>query len=211
MLGSHAARGLRGFRSAIPALVLAASLPLGGCVTAYVANTLHDMTPNDYHKPASPAPVQMLFSWQTKGTVNSRAQDLVGPEVNATVAASGLFSTVSKDPAPNGALLSITINNEPITSEGEAVGKGFLTGLTLGLAGSQVADGYTCTVDYYAAQGAPKLTHVTHQVILATIGAHTSPDAATKAASLKDAVLTITRRAVGNALKQLSDDPAFAH
>src|SRR5262249_32071461 len=162
-----------------------------------------------YHRPASPAPVQMLFSWQTKGTVNSRAQDLVLPEVTATVSGSGLFSSVSKEPVARGALLSITINNEPVTGEGEAVAKRFATGLTLGLVGSQVADGYTCTIDYFPAQSAPKLSHVTHQVILATVGAHSAPDAATKAASVKDAVLTITRRAVGNALKKLSEDPAF--
>jgi len=196
-------------RIAALALLGLACLPLGGCVTMYVANGLPDPQPSDYPKLAAPAPVQMLFTWKTKGTVNTRAQDMVLPEVTSTVKQSGLFSAVGPEPAAQGALLSITIENNPISTEGEAVAKGFVTGFTFGLVGSQIAEGYTCTIEYSTNPGAAKLARVTRQILFGTLGAHGTPENSVKAPSIKEAVMIMTRRTVGSALKQLAADPAF--
>lgn len=62
------------------------------------------------------------------------------------VSQSGLFSQVSYDPVPSGRKLSISINNIALTDNVAA--KGFGVGLTFGLVGTMVTDGYICTVNY---------------------------------------------------------------
>ncbi len=211
MTDSMAVRVSRGGRAG--ALVIAA-LALGassGCVSLYVDNGLRDVQPSEYQRPQVPQPVQLLFSFKTKGTANTRATNALKQQVGDTVTASGLFASVSSEPLAGGALLSITIDNVPVTSEGDAMAKGFGTGLTLGLVGSEVTDGYVCTVDYQAGPSAPHLTEVAHHAIHATVGAHGAPANSTKAASADVAVKTMARQVVGNALKTLAADPQFGH
>jgi hypothetical protein len=201
----------RGRFAGIVATALLALGALSGCVSLYVDNGLRDVQPSEYQHAQTPQPVQLLFSFTTKGTANTRATNALKQEVGNTVTASGLFSSVSSEPLAGGALLSITIDNVPITSQDEAVAKGFATGLTFGLVGSAVSDGYVCTVQYQAGPAAPRLTEVVHHAIHATVGAHGAPANSTKAASAEIAVKTMARQAVGNALKALAADPAFGH
>jgi len=199
-------------RTALSLLCLSVlTVMLSGCVTLYVDNGVPDTAAADFHRPQTPQPVQLLFSFQTKGVANARATDLLKDQVKETVMNSGLFSAVSVDPAAGGAILSVTIDNEPITSQQDAMAKGFGTGLTFGLVGSQVTDGYICTVDYVGAPGSARIEKVVHHAIHATVGAHAAPANSTKAPDGKTAAKTMARQAVGAALKQLGDDPAFGH
>lgn len=186
------------------ALLLAAALLLPGCATMYVDSALHEVPRIDY---SHPQPTQLLFSFQTKGTANAKATEFLKKEVTDTVTASGLFSGVSETPAGNGALLSVVINNVPVTDN--AFGKGFATGLTFGLAGNTVTDGYICTVDYVAGTGKAKITKQMRHAIHTTVGAKGAPPNAIKAASPKEAVQTMARQVVANALKDLAADPMF--
>ncbi len=197
-------------RFALAAAALSA-LTLTGCASMYVDNGLPDVPASAYVRPATPQPVQLLFAFKTKGTVNSRATDLLKKDATDAVIASRLFAAVGTAPAPGGALLSVTVDNVPVTSQNDAMAKGFATGLTFGLAGSQVTDGYICTVDYVANPTAAKLTKVVHHAIHTNIGAHTAPANSTKAVSGIEAAKTIVRQSIGNALKSLSTDPAFGH
>ena len=208
-----AVRAIRPKRFRVSALLGAclAAVTLSGCVTVYVDTGLHDVQSSDYQRPQTPQPVQLLVSFLTKGTPNSRATDQVRKDVFDTVTASGLFSIVSPEPVESGALLSISIDNVPITSTSDAAAKGFVTGLTFGLAGSEVSDGYICTADYVQHPSAAKLTKIVHHAIHATVGAHSAPPDGVKASSPKEAVKTMVRQAVGNALKELGSDPAFGH
>jgi len=189
------------------AAVLFVSLLSTGCASMYVDKGLKDVAPAEFMKPPEPKPVQLLFNFQTKGSANQRATKFLAEEVTRSVTSSGLFSTVSTDPVSGGALLSITLNNIPITDN--AFSKGFATGLTFGLAGSQVSDGYVCTIDYLPAAGRTQMQKRVRHAIHTTIGAKGAPDNGIKAKNPNEAVTTMTRQIVGNGLKELSHDPAF--
>jgi len=196
------------FRAAALALLVVIAATTSGCATFYVDSSLKDVPSADYAHPASPQPVQVLYSFQTKGVNNSRATDYTRKRVMETLSASGVFSQVTSDPVPSGAILSVTINNVPITDD--AFAKGFVTGFTFGLVGSEAADGYVCTVEYQASLTAPKIAKHARHAIHVTMGAHGAPEGTAKAASLDEAVTIMTRQIVGNALKDLAADPAFA-
>jgi hypothetical protein len=192
-------------------LTTALGLLLSGCISMYVPNGLPDVTPSDYVKSRQPAPVQLLIDWSTQGKSNSKALGQTRDDIVSVVNESGLFASTSRDPVPSGALLAITIDNSPLTDPNSAFAKGFLTGFTFGLVGTKGVEGYTCTVTYIPSIGADRVTHVTRQPLIFTMGAHAAPDNSTPASTIKEGVKTMIRRTVGNALKELAADPAFAH
>lgn len=177
----------------------------GGCASHYVDAATRDRT-SEFQRPASPAPVQLVFQFETKGAPNSRATDHLKSRVSEQVKGSGLFSSVQDIAVPGGALLSVTINNVPMSDD--AFSKGFVTGLTFGLAGSQVSDGYVCTVKYMPGSGEPVVKTARH-VIHTTVGASASPGNAVKAKDIEEAVTLMTKQLLSTALNDLSHDPAF--
>lgn len=187
------------------AIVSACVVSFTGCASFYVDTALPDVKSEDIKKPATPKPVQLLFSFQSKGAANAAATNLLKAQVTDLVKASGLFSTVSDTPEPN--VLSITLNNIPLTED--AASKGFMTGFTFGLAGSTVTDGYVCTVDYLPDANAPKLSYEIKHALHTGLGAGSAPPGLKPAASLDEAVRTMTRQAVNNGLKKLADDSRF--
>lgn len=194
-------------RLATVAAVALVAVFMSGCASMYVDKGLKDVAASEYLKPPEPKPVQLLFNFQTKGAANARATKMLAEDVKKAVSGSGLFSSVSTDPVAGGALLSVTINNVPVTED--AFSKGFATGLTFGLVGSAVTDGYICTLDYLPATGRPQMQKKVRHAIHATIGAKKAPENGIKAKSMLDAVQTMTRQIVGNGLKDLSQDPGF--
>jgi len=205
----HVCRRIAGARTSLTvAFLFLACIVLPGCATMYVDNSLKEVSAADYRHPPAAQPAQLLFAFQTKGAANARATELLKKEVLDTAIASGLFASVSTDPVPGGALLSITINNIPVTDN--AFAKGFATGLTFGLAGNVVTDGYLCTVDYAGPSGSQKISKTARHAIHTTVGAKGAPPNATKAKNPGEAVKTMARQVVGNALKDLSADPAFS-
>lgn len=173
----------------------------------YVDRSLGDVPPAQVRKIASPKPVQLLFDFQSKGASNTRATDFTKAMALSTAQASPLFSSVSTDPVPNGAILSVTINNVALTDD--AASKGFMTGLTLGAAGSVVTDGYTCTVDYVSGPNAPKISTTTKHALHTVIGNTDAPQNADKAVNVNEAVQTIVRQLVARGVNDLAANPAF--
>ena len=114
---------------------------------------------------------------------------------------------MKETPVPDGALLSVVLNNVPMSDD--AFSKGFVTGLTFGLAGSQVSDGYICTMKYLPAPQAAPITKTARHAIHTVIGAKEGPANGTKMESIEMAVKTMTRQIVSTALNDLSHDPAF--
>ncbi|MBM0105193.1 hypothetical protein JM946_10545 [Steroidobacter sp. S1-65] len=180
-----------------------------GCVTAYVDGGLQKASVADVRKPARPTDVQLLFQFQSKGTANAKATDILKKDVTEVITASGLFATLGPDPSLSGAILSVTINNVPITDQGDAAAKGFATGLTFGLVGSAVTDGYICTMEYLPPGATNKVTTTSRHAIHATMGAKGAPPNGIKAKNLEEAVHTMTRQIVLEGLKHLSADPVF--
>lgn len=188
-------------------LLVAAFLP--GCATFYVDNTLHEPTPEEKVKVENPQPAQLLFEFQTKGVQNGRATDMLKDQVLATVKDSGLFSAVGADPAPGGAVVNVVINNVPMTDD--AYAKGFATGLTLGLVGNTVGDGYVCTVDYLPPGGAPKVSKALRDALYTSLGAGAEiPQNVQKMSGVKQAIDTVIRKLLANTLNELGKDPGFA-
>jgi hypothetical protein len=160
-------------------------------------------------KVENPQPAQLLFEFQTKGVQNGRATDMLKDQVLATVKDSGLFSAVGADPAPGGAVVNVVINNVPMTDD--AYAKGFATGLTLGLVGNTVGDGYVCTVDYLPPGGAPKVSKALRDALYTSLGAGAEiPQNVQKMSGMKQAIDTVIRKLLANTLNELGKDPGFA-
>jgi len=180
---------------------------LSGCASAYLDNSVQELTPAEKVAVANRKPVQLLFEFQTKGVENGQATDLVRQTVIDTVQGSGDFSQVSSDPVPGGALLHISINNVPLTDD--AYAKGFVTGFTFGLVGNTVGDGYICTADYQSGANAPTVTKTMRDAIYAALGATSGPQHAEKMPGLKEAALAMTHRVVAHLVNDIAGDPSF--
>lgn len=194
-------------RRAALGMFLATTAFLGGCASAYLDGNTKEIPATQFQKPASPAPVQVLFDFQTKGVANAQATAMLRDRVVAQVKSSGLFSEVGSNAVPSGAVLSITLNNVPLTDN--AFSKGFVTGLTFGLAGSQVSDGYVCTASYRASGDAAPIVKQARHAIHTTVGAAATPGNATKMPDHKEAAFQMTTQVVSNVLNDLSQDASF--
>lgn len=188
-------------------LVFASALGTSGCATIYVDGALKDVDASQVRKPSRPQDSQVLFTFQSKGTANAKATAFLKDEVVKTVEASGLFASIGPDPSMSGAILNITLNNVPV--DDSAFAKGFATGLTFGLVGNQVSDGYVCTVEYLPPGGSQKILATSRHALHTTVGAKGAPANSTKAKNINEAVLTMARQVVTAALKDLSQDQVF--
>lgn len=192
-------------------LVLLASgllaLNLTGCASVYVDTATKEIPVSAYKKPASPKPVQLVFEFQTKDVANATATKYLSEQVVDQIRGSGLFLEVKDAPVADGALLNVVLNNVPLTDD--AFGKGFVTGLTFGLAGSQVTDGYICTVKYLPTAQSPTISKTARHAIHTVIGAKEEPANGAKMENVEMAVRAMTRQIVSTALNDLSRDPGF--
>jgi hypothetical protein len=183
---------------------------LSGCASFYIDPATKDVAPSEFKHVDQPKPTQFVFEFQTKGAPNARATEKLKQQVTDEVKSSGLFASIVDQPGADTGMLQITLNNVPITSKDEALAKGFATGLTFGLIGSSVTDGYICTVSYLPPGGQkPMIIKTAHHAIHTTLGAASAPEGTIKADSLMDAANTMTRQIVANALRDLSQDAAF--
>jgi hypothetical protein len=173
----------------------------------YVDTATKEIPSAQFKKPVALQDAQILFEFQTKGAKNDRATTFLKERVVSQVKASGLFSNVSESAVPSGAVISIVLNNVPLTDN--ALGKGFVTGLTFGLAGSQVSDGYICSAKYLPPNGGAAINAEARHAIHTTIGASSAPPNAVKAASPDEAVFAMAKQIVSNVLFNLSADIAF--
>ncbi|TDM08680.1 MAG: hypothetical protein C4K60_04540 [Ideonella sp. MAG2] len=180
---------------------------LTGCASMYVDGTTKEVPAAQYKVPDAAKPVQFVFEFQTKGVANDRATAFLKDRVLDQVKSSRLFSSVSDKPVEGGALLSVTLNNVPLSDD--AFTKGFVTGLTFGLAGSQVSDGYICTAKYSATPGGAAISKQARHAIHTTVGSAATPANATKAANAEEAVTLMTRQILSNVLNDLSKDKDF--
>lgn len=178
-----------------------------GCATMYVDGTTKEVSPSQYKTKEQKSPVMLVFEFQTKGVANAKVTEYLKARVLEQVKSSGLFSDVSLSPVAENRVLSITLNNVPITDD--AFSKGFVTGLTFGLAGSSVSDGYICTGRYLGSPEQQAITKQTRHAIHTTLGAKLAPDNAIKTANAEEAVTLMMRQVISNVLMDLSQDAAF--
>lgn len=186
-------------------VVIGASL-LSGCASVYVDTATKAVPVSEIKKVAQPKPVRLVFEFQTKGAPNPRATDFLKETVTEQVKTSGMFSAIDST-SPNDGILNVTLNNVPLTED--AASKGFVTGLTFGLAGSAVTDGYVCTVTYLAPGKTQPVTKTARHAIHTVLGNASAPAGAVKADGFDIAVRTMTKDVLSNALRDLSHDAAF--
>lgn len=201
---SHSASWLASTARAL--LLASCGLFLGGCASVYVDTATRDIPAADIQPPAAPAPARFTFEFQTQGAPNAQATQLLAAQVRAQVAASGLFQEL-RDTAGDGGWLQVTLNNVPITKD--AAQQGFVTGLTFGLAGSAVTDGYICTVSYLPPAGGAAVMASARHAIHTTLGNASAPAEAVKAQNMEDAVRTMVHQVLAHALRDLSREPRF--
>jgi hypothetical protein len=186
----------------------AALLSMGGCLSikSYVDPTLGDVKAEQRAAATEKRPVQLIFAFETNGAANSVATKEFSKEVTDLVTKTGRFSQVSTTPVDGAAILAITVNNVP---EKDAAGKGFGTGLTLGLAGTKVSDFYIATAKYSRGAGAPVTKEARH-ALHSTIGASSAPDGLTAEKSPRDGLSVILRQLVDHVVNDLAKDPSFS-
>ena len=191
----------------ICALALAVSLTACISIKPYVDDGKPEVPVSEFKKTDPQHSVQVLFEFQTKGVANAKVTAMLKQQVLDQVKASGVFSNVAAEPVEGGALMSIVLNNVPVTDN--AAAKGFGTGLTLGLVGSEVVDGYICTATYTAASGAPQVVKTERHAIRSTVGNASAPTGATKASSFVEAVNVMTHQVLSHVLNGLTHEPEF--
>jgi hypothetical protein len=158
------------------AFALLAAALLSGCISAhsYVDPALPRADRQSVAAVSHPQPIQLLFEFRSRGRSNARATEATASRITAVAAQSGLFTEVSPVPVPSRRRLTIVIDNVPITSEEEAAERGFGTGLTFGLIGTMVTDGYVCEATLEEPGEAPLTLHFRH-ALHTTIGNASGP------------------------------------
>lgn len=188
-------------------LALVACVAMTGCLSTkmYVDPALPVIDKADLAESGNAGPVQVLFEFRTKGNANPKATAEIRPRVIAVTSESGIFNSVTSSALQeSGGQLKVVIDNIVLTDN--AAAKGFGTGLTLGLAGSLVTDGYVCTAAY-TRNGKTTETTAKH-AIHTTVGNHKGPEGLV-AMEPQAAIHQVMDQLVWNALKQLSDQGAF--
>lgn len=188
-------------------MILLSVVLLSGCATSYVNGATKEISASEFKKPEELHPVQLLFEFQTNGVANDVATDYLKEQVLNQIKLSGLFTNVSAQPVTGGALLSLTLNNVAITDA--AVSQGTVTGLTLGLVGSEITDGYVCTGSYMYDASSQAIEKSASHAIFTILGNASAPPNAIKTANADEAVTMMTRQIVSNVLNDLSLDPSF--
>lgn len=180
---------------------------LSGCVSFYVDASVKPIASSTFVAKEPKHPVQVIYAFQTKGVDNARATQGTIDSVLDEVRSTKLFSEVSTDPVASGALLTITINDIPLTDN--AAAKGFFTGMTFGLVGSTVGDGYICQVGYTPQSGEKPINAEARHAIYGTIGVTPGPDTAIKMPDAREAVSSMVHTIVSIDLSKVSFDPSF--
>lgn len=188
--------------------VIGLGLCLTACASFYVDTAIGDLTPLQRAQVQNAKPVAVDLTFQTNGNENPRGATTVLPWVTRAVTESGAFSEVADSPGADVATLEITINN--VANISEAIGRGFVTGLTFGAAGNAVTDGYVCTATYHPAGGGAPIQATATHAIHTTIGAKGAPAGAVRSVSIMEALETMTRQLTANCINNLARDPAFS-
>jgi hypothetical protein len=147
---------------------------LSACIApkSYVDTALGNTDLSASPKAKELQPYQLVFEFKTKGSPNARATGVVKPMVAEQIAKSGMLGTQSDVPVARGRQLIITIDNVVLTDS--AAAKGFGVGLTFGLVGTMVTDGYVAQARY-SSDGKPVVTADAKHALHTTIGNASGP------------------------------------
>lgn len=138
----------------------ALAVSLSGCISvkSYVDPKFADISYTDVVIPQD-TKINLTTEFYRDGKANK------GGAKELAKIANKVFEKAGITQAEDGTKLKVSANN--IADMGDAVGKGVATGLTLGLAGSTVTDGYEFTFELQDGQGTTTKTysHALHSTI----------------------------------------------
>ena len=146
--------------------VACAALFLSGCISprSYVDSGLAQGTYESVVRWREPLQLRQTVEFQRNGTPFPKAQPILNAAVERTLRGSGV---IIPDKEGKNGQITVVVNN--VADTGAAAAQGFGTGLTLGLVGSTVTDGYEMSLDITANGRTEKVTGV-KQAIHTAIG-----------------------------------------
>jgi len=172
---------------------------------SYVDPTLGHLAYSDLTAASASRPVTLIVEFQTRGKRNLAATNSTYDRVSTVLRGSGLFSGVQANGSPDADRLEIVMNN--VGDIGKAVSKGIGTGLTLGLVGSMVTDGYEFTATY-TVPGKPPVTKTYQHALHTTVGNKKGPPGL-KPLSTQEAFDQVVEDLVLHLLRDLEKDGAI--
>ncbi|HTX49424.1 MAG TPA: hypothetical protein VME40_08545 [Caulobacteraceae bacterium] len=196
-------------------LVLALSMIAGpaAAFSYYLDDELKEVAAQDRTAVANPQPVQVIFQITKNGAPvpSGKGYAILKDKVLDAVRASGVFSDVSDAPSAGGAVVTITLDSVSTPEEERDAGRrGYLSGLTLGLAPGSATDHYVWTVEFVASPSAPKITETAKESLTVAVGLVQHPPPNTvKMPTYHDAIFAMIRDVVSNTLNDLAKDPGF--
>jgi hypothetical protein len=148
---------------------------VAGCTKSYVDPAHNDVSFDQLVTNQKPVKVLVEFQFQFNGTPKEPSTKLIRPWLINVLRGSRVVEPVdvAVDGEPTGKFV-ITMNN--VGDMGEAFAKGFGTGLTFGLAGSLVTDGYVFTTDYYPPGEQKAVSNSFKHAIHSTVGNKAGPE-----------------------------------
>jgi len=151
-------------------LIVAATLSLTGCISlkSYVDPGFGAVKYSEIKSPVSKYKVNVIVEFQRNGEPFPKADEELRNNVERVLRATGV---VQSDFGGDQAMIKVTVNN--IADLSEASAKGFGTGLTFGLAGTTVTDGYEIKILLKVNDKEVNSTY--HHAIHSTIGNASSP------------------------------------
>ena len=177
------------------------SIFLSGCISpkTYVdpsfSNASYDQIKSVNKKYSS----NVLIEFQRNGEHFSRADGELRGHVERTLRATGVI-TPGGDSSKYA--IKVTVNN--IADMGDAVAKGFGTGLTFGAAGSLVTDYYEATIEFVDENGAKHVGTYKH-ALHTTIGNKKAPFDNVKPTTPAAGFGTVVEQTILNFIKEMQD------
>jgi len=171
---------------------------LTGCISpkSYVDPSYTKTRYEDISRPAMPRALKVDIEFRRNGSRLPQGDDLTRAQVERVLRASGLV--VPSQSADGGEIL-VTLNN--LGDLRDAAATGFATGLTFGLAGSLVTDGYEMSVKLSINGTTVTKTGYKH-AIHTTIGNRSGPAGLTPTTTA-EAFATVVEQMLLNALGDL--------
>lgn len=185
----------------VATLALASAVALSGCISvkSYVDPTYAKTAYQDLNKPAQVLALKVNVEFSLNGERLPTGDNEVRGHVERVLRGSGLVTP--SDSAANGEI-TVTVNN--VADLGKVAAKGFGTGLTFGLAGSTVQDGYEMTVTLATKDRTVTKSGYKH-VLISTVGNKKGPEGLTPTTAAAG-FGTIVEQMLLNALSDLQRD-----
>lgn len=146
-------------------------------------------------------PVALTVKGLSQGSESSRATEFWSRQFNKALTDSQVLVPVAGTEAP---AYTLSIEMDNVGDVGKAAGKGFVTGLTLGLVGSTVTDGYVMRASLGGPDGRTS-SHEYRHAIHSMLG-NASPPEGVQTMSPLEAVIQVVEDLVAQMLRDLKAD-----